>query len=868
MANGKGCRNGVVVNTGSRGPAGPQGPMGPEGPEGPPGPPGVGDQGPIGPLGPTGNTGMSVVGASLEKVGARTDLILEFVGFTGEYTEPLGWETWGFTLNVGNVRGDAGAVAARGDTGPTGPTGPTGNTGAGFTAINVSGNPGGYTLTYRGWTGGELGDTFEAGFISGFTGATGMTGFGFTGAGVSGDNLFLELMTGTGITTGVVDAGRVRGHTGPLGSLKYDYYEGGAINATTLGILNIPNVSGDLKGITIVAKDGDGAFRGSQLGITTGERLYLRVDNLSKPGHYSDFIIDGPPTVTTDVGGNNIYEFATTQFSQYNLGASFEYKAFNAAGCSAGVMLLPIPKGNTGLSGSTGTTGNTGFGYTAAGVSGTIAGQQTLVFREFYYDASGALVLGLTRESGPVYGNTGDGITALGITDGNVKFPVNGYTLTFRPVSSGVVGDTLEVPGTIRGATGNTGFTGISVTGATFHYPDGPDGDTANLILFFGYDGWETTDAGYTLNIGNVRGRSGAAANRGNTGAGFTAPGITGFSPGLGYTLTFRQMNHLGAAGATVEAGRIFGATGSTGGFGFAYFGSGTNVANSAGGITASSTGITMCNVDEVGVEPRAFFEGILTSPAGNTANKLIYLMGAGNTGHRVYKTTDTTKIETQDGGSPGSFKISNIEVVGQSSVTFPIANQRLNISVVGSGLTGGTGNTGNTGDPGVTGPTGPFGGKSGQYMFLADDGPSGNTGLQFDTDNNMPKFTYYREPITKIRGGINSATTGITLGPGSGPVQKISVNANPDQPINFAPFTDSDWAPGQGVTVIVEALSSGSPAWNTDGLPDNQFYNEVPQFKPGQTTMIYVLVDGDEASGGGTDNAKYYITHQVFKNL
>jgi hypothetical protein len=814
---------------------------------------------------------MSVVGATLQQTGTTQGLILEFEGFTGNYTEPLGWETWGFTLNVGNVKGDAGAAAAQGDPGPTGPEGPTGNTGAGFTAINVSGNPGGYTLTYRGWTGTVAGETFEVGFITGFTGETGMTGFGFTGAGVSGDNLFLELLTGTGITTGVVDAGRVRGHTGPLGSLKYDYYEG-AINANTLGILNIPNVSGDLKGITIVAKDGDGTQRAGQIGITAGERLYLRVDNLSKPGHYSDFIIDGPPTVTTDAGGNNIYEFATTQFSQYNLGASFEYASFDAAGCSAGVMLLPIPKGNTGLSGEQGVKGNTGYGYTAAGVSGTVAGQQTLVFREFYYDASGALVLGLTRESGPVYGNTGDGITALGITDGNVKFPVNGYTLTFRPVTSGVMGATVQVPGTIRGATGNTGFTGISVTGATFHYTDGADGDTANLILFFGYDGWEdetSTNAGYTLNVGNVRGRSGAAAARGNTGAGFTAPGITGFSPGLGYTLTFRQMDHLGAAGATVEApNRIFGATGSTGGFGFGYFGSGTDAANSAGGITALSTGITMCNVDEAGVESRAFFEGILlTSPAGNTANKLIYLMGAGSTGYRVYKTTDTTTIDTQDGGSPGSFKISNIEVIGQSSVTFPIANQRLNISVVGSGLTGGTGNTGNTGDPGARGATGPFGGKSGQYMFLADDGPSGNTGLQFDTSNNMPKFTYYREPITRIQGGVNAATTGITLGPGSGPVQKISVNVNPTSGINFGTFTNADWAPGQGVTVIVETLSSGAPTWNAT-TDSNQFYDSVPQFEAGKTTMIYVLVDGDEAAGGGTDNAKYYITHQVFGTI
>ena len=865
MANGNGCRTGVVVNTGSRGPAGPQGPLGPEGPEGPQGPEGTGNTGNTGPHGPTGNTGMSVVGATLEKDGEALDLVLEFEGFTGNFKEPDGWETWGFTLNVGNVRGEPGSAAAKGDPGPAGPTGPTGNTGSGFTAINVSGNPGGYTLTYRGWTGTIAGETFEVGFISGFTGATGMTGFGFTGAGVSGDNLFLELLTGTGITTGVVDAGRVRGHTGPLGSIKYDYYEGGAINANTLGILNIPNVSGDLKGITIVAKDGDGTFRGSQLGITTGERLYLRVDNLSKPGHYSDFIIDGPATKTVALSGNNIYEFASTQFSQYNLGASFEYKDFNAAGCSAGVMLLPIPKGNTGLSGEKGVTGNTGFGYTAAGVSGTIAGEQTLVFREFYYDASGSLVLGLTRESGPVFGNTGDGFTAPGLTG----FPNEGYTLTFRPVSSGVVGATIQVPNRIFGATGNTGFTGISVTGATFHYTDGPDGDTANLILFFGYDGWETTNAGYTLNIGNVRGRSGSAANVGNTGAGFTAPGITGF-PGEGYTLTFRQMNHLGVAGATVQApNRIFGATGSTGGFGFGYFGSGTDVANSAGGITASSTGITMCNVDESGVEPRAFFEGILTSPAGNTANKLIYLMGAGSTGHRVYKTTDTTKIETQDGGSPGSFKISNIEVVGQSSVTFPIANQRLNISVIGSGLTGGTGNTGNTGDPGVTGATGPFGGKSGQYMFLADDGPSGNTGLQFDTSNNMPKFTYYREPITTIQGGINALTTGITLGPGSGPIQKISVNVNPDESINFGTFTDADWAPGQGVTVIVETLSSGTPpAWNSDGAGDNQFYDSVPQFEAGKTTMIYVLVDGAEAAGGGTDNAKYYITHQVFGTI
>ena len=714
----------------------------------------------------------------------------------------------------------------------------------------------------------------------------------------------MHYLSGTGETFGSpVDAGRVRGHTGAIGSIFYNYYDG-TINSNTAGIFNVPNISSDsgVQGITFVAKDIGGTARIPVFGITNGEKLYVRVDNLNKPGFYSDFIISGPVTQTLDAGGNNLFEYTSSQITTYNLGASFDQFSIGEPGSSASILLLPIGRGTTGATGED-ATGVTGPGYTAAGVSGSVAGSQTIVFRELFHDSDGNQVLGATRESGPVFGNTGDGITLLGITDGNVKFPPNGYTLTFRPIHGGVVGATVQVPGTIRGATGNTGLTGISVTGATFHYPNGPDGDTANLVLLFGYDGWEadtSSNFGYTMNIGNVRGRSGSAANRGTTGPGVTAAGITGFEPGLGYTLTFRTFIYdattdgLGVMGATIEAGRIFGATGTTGGFGFQYVATGDADVHKQGGFTSNATGLTFSELDESAIGSRSVFSGIINNSSGND---LIYIIGQGNTGYRVYKTTTSTAIKTHVTTSPGSYSINNLSVLGEVDTTWPDVGDRVSVSIAGSGMTGNTGPgitsagicgnnlyvrfvdafgvLGETADLGrVVGPTGPVGGTSPQYIFYASPGqagpgggPSGNTGLQFDETNLMPKFNYYRETITTI-GAVNALTTGITLGPGSGPVQKVMVNSIPSSGISFGSFTDSQWAPGQGVSVIIETPTSGDLTWATSPSDTNQYFDSVPQFEPGKTTMIYVLVDGTDLVGGGGLGNKYYITSQVFGNL
>jgi collagen type VII alpha len=816
------CRNGVTVRTGSRGSEGPAGPRGPRGNTGTTGPEGTG---PTGPTGLSGPTGTSITGASLITKGVPTDethLILHF----GR------WDGTGFTLDVGNVRGPSGAsgaVAARGDKGATGATGATGSTGA---------------------TG--AGDT-------GATGSTGHTGGGYTAAGVSGDNLFIrEVLPGTGALGSTLDLGRVLGPTGAtgyVGTVPYLYHKT-AIDGSTVGRIQFPVSAADTREDFIITQEDENSIsHTTSLNFATGDRLYVRVDSLTVPGAYSDFLLSNPAERVVG-SATTLYTFDSNDISVYNYDETFDDDATDCR-----VLFLPLARGTTGPTGSTGSRGTTGYGYTAAGISGITPGSQTIVMQQ-YFDDSGSLVLGATIELGPIYGNTGD------------------------------TGPT--------GPTGNTGFTGISVTGGTVV---NVDDDTANLWLFFEYD---VDGTGYTYNVGNVKGRSGAAANRGTTGAGFTAPSVSG-SATDGYSIFYRRMDGLGAAGATVTLGTVTGVTGSTGatgGVGFNY----TTIAQgstlpSAGEIQVRTTGLTFADTDANGLQPQNFFDGAIVDAV---PNNLINVFGVGNTGYRIYKTTDSTVIRELGGDS---FHLENIVTVGSHGATWP-AGQELTVTVslagssgaTGAGFTGvglsgdsnlvlrevlaGTGALGRTFDLGrVIGPTGGVQSSGATYNYLfADDegvngGVSGNTGLQFDPTWEIPKLSKYREKVyaltasdVVVPGSSDTTTpTKIYVNPMNGPVQRLSLPSTVKNSLQFVLTEDVDeeavsWSPGQGVTIIIEVDSSTTPpSWdNSAGL--NQYFNSRPSLQTSQTTMLYILgYESDDATGAPS---RYYITHQNFTQL
>ena len=149
-----------------------------------------------------------------------------------------------------------GATGNTGNTGPAGATGigNTGNTGGGYTAIDLGGSPGGYTLQFRETlpsTGPELlGATFEF-TITGFTGATGAAGArGTTGSGITFQEVIGEFgaqqlvfreitfKTGVAILGNTFTCGPIFGNTGATGNTGESGFSGetGATGNTGGGI--------------------------------------------------------------------------------------------------------------------------------------------------------------------------------------------------------------------------------------------------------------------------------------------------------------------------------------------------------------------------------------------------------------------------------------------------------------------------------------------------------------------------------------------------------------------------------------------------------------------------------------------------------
>ena len=255
--------------------------------------------------------------------------------------------------------------------------------------------------------------------------------------------------------------------------------------------------------------------------------------------------------------------------------------------------------------------------------------------------------------------------------------------------------------------------------------------------------------------------------------------------------------------------------------------------------------------------------------------------MGAGNTAYRVYNTTATTVI---DNYSDDAFDIEGLSVIGEYASDAFFVGDDVAITISGSGFTGvtGAGVTGfgisgdtnlivrevlaGTGAPGrtldlgrVLGPTGPVGGTFNQYMYQDVDGAAtGNTGLQYDATNEIPKLVTYRERVHVI--GNQGTSDTLSIDADNGPIQKVSIDVSLDTlTLELASFK-----PGQGVTVIIEVNGGLSPPQWSSGDSD-QYYNAVPTLTSGITTLVYILAYHTDDQ---TSADKYYITSQTFDTL
>ena len=181
------------------------------------------------------------------QVGLDYDIINEGLSVVSETSHLFNTPTFADNeeVNITMFLLPEGATGNTGNTGPAGATqaGPTGNTGGGYTAIDLGGSPGGYTLQFRETlpsTGPELlGATFEF-VITGFTGAAGAVGSrGTTGSGITFQEVIggfgaqqlvfreITFKTGVAILGNTFTCGPIFGNTGLSGNTGESGFSGG-----------------------------------------------------------------------------------------------------------------------------------------------------------------------------------------------------------------------------------------------------------------------------------------------------------------------------------------------------------------------------------------------------------------------------------------------------------------------------------------------------------------------------------------------------------------------------------------------------------------------------------------------------------------